>query len=217
MFIKRERGGRNHFLLSTLILVIALTPVVSGEGLRIFLHALLLLVLLSGAISAARHHGRAKLVGITAGSLIFLAYYLVSTYSVEAVPYVVGAEILFMLVVSLSLLGQVFAPGDITLDRIFGAISVYFLFGLSLGLLYVLIEILHPGSFSGRLLGTHPYVSDLIYFSYVTLTTLGYGDVGPASPLTRSLALMEAALGVLYMATLVARLVGLYPRQGGGA
>lgn len=180
---------------------------------QVLLHGMLLLVLLSGAIASAYHHGRAKLVGILASFLVFLSFFLAQRYSSEALPYVAAAEILFMLVVALSLLGQVFSPGEITLDRIFGAISVYFLMALAWGLGYVLLENLYPGSFAGRLLAEGGHVPDLVYFSYVTLTTLGYGDIVPATPVARSLSLLEATVGVLYMATLVARLVGLYRSQ----
>ena len=60
-------------------------------------------------------------------------------------------------------------------------------------------------------------VRDLFYFSYVTLTTLGYGDIGPVSPAARALAITEAIVGQLYLVVLVAGLVGMHlsPRRNG--
>ncbi len=217
MFLHREKGDRNHVLLITLVAVIAFAPLASGHRMQAVLHVLLLAVLLSGALSAARHHGRVRLVAVLAGSLLFLGYFLAERYSAAALPYVAVAEMLFMMVVAFSLLGQVFSPGAITLDRIAGAISVYFLIGLSWGLLYLTLESLSPGSFQGQLTGQGDHAADLIYYSFVTLTTLGYGEITPVTAIARSSALLEATLGVLYMATLVARLVGMYegPRRQG--
>ena len=57
---------------------------------------------------------------------------------------------------------------------------------------------------------------DLLYFSYVTLTTLGYGDITPVSSIARSLAVLEAALGVMFMAVVIGRVVGIYASKHGG-
>ena len=83
-------------------------------------------------------------------------------------------------------------------------------------LAYVLLEHLHPGSYRVAVAGMQgANGKDLLYFSYVTLATLGYGDVVPVTDGARSLAVMEGLCGTIYMAILVARLIGLHLAQAG--
>ena len=81
-----------------------------------------------------------------------------------------------------------------------------------------MLEALRPGSFAGLAQpgAVEGMGSELIYYSFVTLTTLGYGEITPVSITARNLAAMEAVTGVLYLATLVARLVGLYRSEAEG-
>lgn len=88
-------------------------------------------------------------------------------------------------------------------DSLFGALCVYLLAAVFFGLQYMIISMLIPGSFAGN-----QSDFDLFYFSVVTLTTVGYGDIQPVSPLAQSLAGIEAIIGQLYLAVLVGWLVG---------
>ena len=104
---------------------------------------------------------------------------------------------------------RVFAPGRVNMHRIQGAIAVYLLAGMILSQIYLLIALAHPGAF--LLLG-HPashedISSSLGYFSFVTLTTLGFGDITPAHPLARSFTVLGAIFGTLYPAILIGRLL----------
>ncbi len=105
----------------------------------------------------------------------------------------------------------VFAPGRITFHRIIGAILVYLCIGLTFVSLYRFVALTVPGAFSGlgRLQDNLANASNLIYFSFVTLTSVGYGDIVPVHPVARSLANIEAIIGQFYPATLLARLVTL--------
>lgn len=102
----------------------------------------------------------------------------------------------------------------ITSAEISAALSAYLLFGVGWGIAYFLVESLRPGSvaIASTLDGT--LLSNCIYFSFVTLTTLGYGDISPISQQARSLALVEAIAGQLYIAVLIGKLIGLYARNG---
>lgn len=105
---------------------------------------------------------------------------------------------------------QVMFTGTITRNTIFGAICIYILIGLLFGFAFLMAEGLFPGSLAG--LDGENWQDNLqatIYYSMVTLTTLGYGDITPAAPLTRFLAYMEAMVGVFYTTVLVASLIGL--------
>jgi hypothetical protein len=106
----------------------------------------------------------------------------------------------------------VFAPGKVNFHRIVGAILLYLDIGLIFVALFCLVALLDPSAFTGL-----PLLSDnllaiagnLIYFSFATLTSVGYGDIVPLHPFARSLANIEAIIGQLYPATLLARLVTL--------
>lgn len=102
---------------------------------------------------------------------------------------------------------QVFRAGAITLRRIQGSVALYMLLGFFWAVCYEMVELLAPGSF--RVGAAHGAVnlSDLSYFSFTTLTTLGLGDVLPLGPAGRSLVVLEALTGQLFPVILIARLV----------
>lgn len=118
--------------------------------------------------------------------------------------------IVFYIWVTWLAIGQVLFSGPVDSNKIVGAICVYLLLGLIWALCYLLIAQLVPGAYNG--LEQAPWYenfSAVAYYSYVTLTTLGYGDISPVVPIARFLVYMEAITGVLYMAILVASLVGI--------
>jgi Ion channel len=104
----------------------------------------------------------------------------------------------------------VFAPGRITYHRIMGAILLYLTIGVTFVALYTFLGLLIPDAFSGISLKDSPALpSTLVYFSFGTLTTAGTGDLAPLHPIARSLTNIEAMIGQLYPATLLARMVTL--------
>jgi hypothetical protein len=108
-------------------------------------------------------------------------------------------------------LWQVFLPGRITLHRILGAIAAYLLIGLVFAQVFRLIAHWQPGAF--LILGSpadyDAVVPRLRYYSFVALTSLGFGDITPAHPFARSVTVLETLIGVLYPAVLIGRLVSL--------
>jgi hypothetical protein len=104
----------------------------------------------------------------------------------------------------------VFAAGRITYHRVIGAVLLYLTIGVVFVALFTLVAALAPGSINGLKAVDRIFVpSDFIYFSFITLTTVGYGDIVPVHPIARSLCNVEAIIGQLYPATLLARLVSL--------
>lgn len=104
----------------------------------------------------------------------------------------------------------VFGPGHVNYHRVIGAILLYLTIGLTFVPLYTFVGLLAPDAFTGLTISDDPSLaSHLIYFSFVTLTTIGYGDIVPVHPLARSLCNLEGIIGQLYPATLLARLVTL--------
>ena len=107
-------------------------------------------------------------------------------------------------------------PGRITANQIIGAISVYLLAGVALSLINLVIYQLLPGSFKGleKAPGVAVDGSSLFYYTFVTMTTPGYGDITPQRPLAEAVAYLTAIAGQFYIAILVAYLVGGYLSQG---
>jgi Ion channel len=128
--------------------------------------------------------------------------------------------VLFLAFTIVSLLRPVIAARRVTTDTIYGAVSVYLLMALAWGTAYFLLATLQPGAISMDA-ARHPHHaidwSDCVFYSYVTLTSLGYGDMVPVTAQARSLSILEAVSGIMYVAVLIARLVGVYSSSTGKA
>jgi hypothetical protein len=111
-------------------------------------------------------------------------------------------------VISLILI-SLFRAKKVTSNTIYGAVSVYLLIGTMFSIIYKFMETLRPGSFFIGETGS----LDFVFFSYTTLTTLGYGDITPVSSYARTATSLEAIIGVLYIAILISRFVGIYIAQ----
>lgn len=106
---------------------------------------------------------------------------------------------------------QVFQSTHVTVDTILGAVSIYLFIGLAFGYGYIAVDDFTAGGlFAGGHVATQ---GEHLYFSFVTLTTLGYGDLAPLAPAGRSLSMVEAILGQIVLVTLVAWLVGRFTQQ----
>jgi hypothetical protein len=128
---------------------------------------------------------------------------------------VAGAWLILAITLGWVVARQVFATGRVTYHRIIGAILLYFLISLMFVALFVLVGQLIPKGFSGIAIDdSTALASNLIYFSFVTLTSTGYGDVVPVHPIARSLCNLESIIGQLYPAILLARLVTLELEDG---
>ena len=111
-----------------------------------------------------------------------------------------------------TLLGPILRVKESNFDTICGAAAIYLMFALIWSVSYSLIETLAPGSFANLTAGNAAGRSEFLYFSLTTLTTLGYGEISPLSPAVRIWVTLEAVVGVLYVAILVAGLVSMYRR-----
>jgi voltage-gated potassium channel len=141
------------------------------------------------------------IIGIQVAALLGLAPPALD--HVQAVTFIALLVYVFWL-----MLRDLFLAREADATTMLLAVNCYLLIGVLWAVFYTLTETLAPGSFA--LTGNGPAWKDLYYFSFVTLTTLGYGDIQPLSPLARSLAMTEAIAGVMFTGILVARLVGMY-------
>jgi len=126
-----------------------------------------------------------------------------ANHNLMVVAYSFGTILYFYIVVLL--VRNLLSQRVITANLIYCAISIYLLIGIMWAGIYVVLDGISPGSFSGL-----SETTDLLYFSFVTLTTVGYGDVSPLSILAKRLAIFEAAMGGIYMAIIIAMIVGRY-------
>ena len=126
-----------------------------------------------------------------------------------------GALFIFQWLIVLALLEFIFYTDGVTRDTIYAAVTVYILFGNAFTALFMIIQTLDPqaSAVSGALDAPIAW-QRMVYFSYTTLTTLNYGDITPRSAWVQSLAVVEAMLGLLYIAIIIGRLVGGYRAAG---
>ena len=188
-----------------MIVVPALVPV--GLPGRLSGDALVSLMLVSGAAAVADKSRAVLIVSVIAVAALLLRWV---SWLFPAAQLAIWREISTLAVlVALGwvVLALVLRRGPITIRRIEGAIAVYLLLGFTWAHAYELVELWHPGAFAGAVDGTGS--PPLTYYSFVTLTTMGYGDVMPVHPLARALAVLEALTGQLYLAIMLARLVSM--------
>ena len=118
-----------------------------------------------------------------------------------------GALVLFQGLIVFALLEFVAHKNEVTRDVIYAAVTVYILFGNMFSALFMIVQTLDPRAFAAP--GDAPVVwQRMVYFSYSTLTTSGYGDIVPRSAWAQSLASVEAMVGLLYIAVIIGQLVG---------
>jgi hypothetical protein len=122
-----------------------------------------------------------------------------------------GGRLLAIAAMSIVIARAVFGPGRVSIHRIQGAVVLYLNFGLFFFTMFRLLDFLDSNSFHGLPQSGQEFGSGaaLLYFSFSTLTTVGYGDIAPLHPIARNLANLESVIGQLYPATLLARLVSL--------
>jgi hypothetical protein len=164
-------------------------------------------------VDAGRVHVR-RAVLIAAIQLAVTAVSLLVRESDEIYRVAVALALAVMAVLILfstyCVLGYVLHARIITNDQIYAGICMYIMLGFAFGAVFYLLNILAPNSFAANVpLASPGDKPDLMYFSFVTLATLGYGDITPRTNIARSLAILEALAGMLYIAIFMARLVSM--------
>lgn len=206
-----EQTGRFGLLLGAILLDLLVSPIIAASPLGFPGERILAgFVLIAAVVVGWGGRGAIILFALALGGT--LAEILVSGVDLRA-PVVV-TRLVFLAYVFGGIVHRVLSERDVTLDTIAGAACAYVLLGLVFGQVFVLIEIFAPGSFeipSSFVVGHEGDVrAALTYFSLTTLTTVGYGDIHPSVPGVGALAVTEAIVGQLYLAIMVARLVGLH-------
>jgi len=212
-------GLKNDFLgllfaLTALIFIPSFIP--SGFAKDISIYATLFISVIISVLVAARNK-HILLVGIGLASIVLLINILPLTSSNTAV--FLGrilSFIFFFSYIAVQVLYRIALAQKVSLNILYGAITGYLLMGVLGGFWCRLIEFLYPDSFS-MATGLTPEIDTLIYFSFVTMSSLGYGDITPITPPGRSTAIFIAITGQMYMTISIALLVGNYVQhQSGG-
>ncbi len=210
--------GRFTVLLATILLLLVSQPIFSAHAFaQIFATVTISLVLLSAlyAFRTTKTYFTIALVLMVPAIGSRLALQFTANPTLEMADAV--SSCLFLTVTVFALVSRLFTVKSVTFDIISAAICAYLLIGVAWAYAFAFIELRNPGSFSSVLLqkqtgNMSPLLASVhtfIYYSFVCLTTTGFGDVLPVSEGARSLSVMEAVFGQLYMAILIARLVGL--------
>lgn len=199
-------------LLSMELLVILAYPFTLEVGSRYDWFRLLVVMVLIAALYAALGRGRVTLVAFLLGTpAIVIRVANFGGHFQTLATTAVTLEIIFLGFVTVVFIWTVLSHPKVTADTLAGAIAAYLLVGITYGLAYGLIAQLSPSSFRSTVEPwrvIHP--PDLFFFSFVTLTTVGYGDIIPWGDHARSLVILESVTGIMYTAVLIGRLVGLH-------
>ena len=195
-------------LLLLLFFIFLFVPVLNrGKSGAILLKIIYSVMLLTGILSVAKHKRQVVVVSIFAVMALF-ANWLSEVEPTRAIliAHDLGA-IFFNIVFAMAILIKTFRPGRITYHRIEGSIVVYLLVGLSFTYVFHVVYLIAGVSSFNNISGSG--LKEFLYFSFTSLTTMGYGDITPVHPLARALANFEALIGQLYPAILIARLVSM--------
>jgi hypothetical protein len=176
---------------------------------------LLVTIALLLSFSPDKHKRRAAVAFGVPASLLSLGGHLLAGHPNHTTVLIGhGVAVLFFFWGALRIAASLFRRQALSLDSVFGAIGGYLLLGMAWGVLYSMLDTVWPGSFevgsrlAGQVQAGHSRVPLFTYYSFITLTTVGYGDVTPVSTPARTGASLEALTGQLYLAVLVAGLVG---------
>jgi hypothetical protein len=215
MATRRRRRGKLYYLLLTLVLFMVLYSFTARGFVGQLVLDIIMLAILVAVVVLVSQTRRSLIISLLLGVpwliMVFLDLFVVVDRTLYCGTTAFG--ILFLIYVTAVVFRNVVRSKRVTADTIYGAISVYLLLGILWGVAYRLLESISPGSFAGPM-GIDPEtgieVPSYVYFSFTTLTTLGYGDITPLSAPARAIAILEAVAGPLYITILISQLVAKY-------
>jgi len=205
-------------LLICLLLLSVVVPLFEGTPLGVTVMDIVsVAILLSGVWAASRR--RRDLYILIVLVAITEAVRLVSFFGSELYGAIASTAvgIVFLAYITVLILRDVLKASQVSLDTIGGAVCGYLMIGITWGTTYFLIDLIRPESFNfpahlqprAEVVAQQAHYLQLVYYSIVTLTTVGYGDISATAPVARNLSALEAMVGQFYIAILVARLVAL--------
>ena len=214
-----EERSLTVFLILLIVEIFVIGPMqTKGFGVILFNNVIFFLLLVAGILTMTKRKSFQALLTMFVALAIATrwAHLVIDEPGIKVLDgfFMITCTIGFLVIV----LWQVYREGPVTAHRIQGAIAAYLLLSIIFAIAYSLLEYLQPGSFQGL----NPAQAQaalnrsFYYFSVVTLTTTGFGDITAVSPSARTIVMMEALIGQLYPAILIARLVSLHVETKGG-
>ncbi len=214
-----QNQGRFQILLVLLFGLLVSIPIFEGHRLAMIFVRIALTAVLFAGIYAVSHRRLHLIVALAIAIPTMVGRWLPEyNWNIDWFAAVTVLTAVFLAYTGFVIITLVASSKVVTFDTISGAICGYLLVGLTLGFIYSVVELMHPGSFNfqigprvlpGSDFLTRSQLLSLIYFSFVTLTSTGFGDILPVAPVARTLAVLEAMTGQFYVAIFIARLVSL--------
>jgi hypothetical protein len=206
-------GNKIAFLLASIILLNLIYPFSERSTVAALLFIVLYLVLMGSAIYLVSSNRNFVMIAVLLSAVIAVTggITVVSDFTAPLwIQFTWDGALLVQLVLIIALLLAFIIQAEVvSLEVLYAAVAIYFVLAGVFSVLYIFIEGLSPGAFVSSS-GAEITWQRLTYFSLVTISTLGYGDIVPIAPAAQSLSAMEASLGTLYIAILIGRFVSLY-------
>jgi len=206
-----QKNNRFLVLLISLVLFFACYPIFENSIIAArVLNLFFMLIIFSGVLTIS-DNSRPLLISLSLALLAIIFRWLHYFYLFDLWEILEhSSNILFWVYLSVHMLRFILHQRIITAELIYAALAVYFIFGLAWASIYQLLAISNPAAFSisSSDTSTQNFMFQMWYFSMVTLTTLGYGDISPASMMARVFVVLEAITGQFYIAVLIASLIG---------
>jgi hypothetical protein len=204
---------RNAVLLFALVLLLLLGPLIPLEQEWFVVELMFDFILLSGVYTVGRTRHHWPFMTLTVITLAVRWGELISGMSgLDLTALTLTSAWLFYAV--WIIVTSLFKRTDVTVDTILAAIVTYMLIAVAFAMVFQIIELAAPDSFRGlpeNIVEDRPALSNtMLYFSFVCITTMGYGDIVPTSGIAQPFAVLEGVFGQLYLAVMIARLVGLH-------
>jgi len=209
-------NNKYSLLLITLILILLISPFVGHyPAISFFADSILFISAILFVSRIQGGHTAFFYISVPLACFAVIFHFL-TLFVAERIYFTLPALLFYMTFLAMAiifLLRRIFSEKRVTGDTVKGSISVYILIGYWWQMLYTLIWALYPASFSLQIARIDS--PDFFYFSFTTITTLGYGDVIPKGYFAKTAAILEAIFGQIYLAVLVARLVSLHVSHSG--
>ena len=205
-------GNNFYFVFAGLLMLLAVEPFLEGTQRSDVLIQLAFTSMMVVGVLGLAADARAFRLGLGVGAIGLAAavgFYVTDSRVLQLID-LTAIAVFCLLAIAVQLRTVLVLPGPITSNRLVGALCIYLLLGVLWATLYAVVELFDPAAF--LLIGgkAKAPLEHFLYYSFVTLTTVGYGDMTPLHPVARTLSYFEAVIGQLYLAVLIASLIGRY-------